>query len=439
MSIFGHRASELAQVVRALLSPKNGALPDTIPDPGQQRRLSAQPKVDRVTGADHRKKLANIRREISHKERELEQVDSEFGAAEEWAKRVEYRKKKKITQQQIFELHKELEAENERAEDRRRAFDQRQRIRERISGLREVTRAKKGGVEPPTVEQVQEHRQKILQLRNELRAAKERGREEVGPVTGALPDFIIVGAPKCGTTSLYYLLTEHPYVEPAAAKELHFFSSHFDLGLEWYRRCFPRPTYKDGRRTITGEATPSYLFDPYAPERAATTVPEARLIVVLRNPVDRAYSLYQMAMRKGWETTTTFEEAIGAKQAVGALTKADEAVEEGSHAALDDNSWYLSGGVYVDQLVRWSSFFSEEQMLVLKSENFSKRPQDTLKLVLEFLNLPEWEPKVNELNKKRHEGGYEQEMHPATRRRLEEYFEPHNSRLYALLGVDFGW
>lgn len=146
-----------------------------------------------------------------------------------------------------------------------------------------------------------------------------------------------------------------------------------------------------------------------------------------------------MAMRKGWETTTTFEEAIGAKQAVGPLTKADEASEEGSHAALDDNSWYLSGGVYVDQLVRWSSFFSEEQMLVLKSENFSRRPQDTLKLVLEFLDLPEWEPKVNELNKKRHEGGYEQEMHPATRRRLEEYFEPHNSRLYALLGVDFGW
>lgn len=179
MSIFGHRASELARVVRALLSPKNGALPDTIPDPGQQRRLSDQPKVDRVTGADHGKKLANIRREISHKERPLEQVDSEFEAAEEWAKRVEYREKKKITQQ-IFELQKELEAERERAKVRRRAFDQRQRIRERISGLREEMRAKKDGVEPPTVEQVQEHRQKILQLRNELRAAKERGRGKPG-------------------------------------------------------------------------------------------------------------------------------------------------------------------------------------------------------------------------------------------------------------------
>jgi hypothetical protein len=439
LSILGHKANAVARRVRALLSPKNGALQDAIPDVGQQRRLSDQPKVDRGTRAEYRKKLADIRQQISHKERELERVDSEFEAAEEWAKRVEYREKKKTTQQQVFELHKELEAEKERAKDRRRAFEQKQRIRERISGLREEIRAKQDGVKPLTGAQVQWHRQEIRHLRNELRTVRERRVVEAGPATGALPDFIIVGAPKCGTTSLYYLLTEHPYVEPAAAKELHFFSSHFDLGLEWYRRCFPRPRYKAGRRTITGEATPSYLFDPYAPERVANTVPEARLIVMLRNPVDRAYSLYQMAMRKGWDTTTTFEEAIGAKQAVGPLTKADAAPEQGSHAVVDDNSWYLSGGVYVDQLVRWSSLFSDERILVLKSENFWVRPQDTLELVLEFLDLPEWEPEVNVLNKKRHAGGYKEEMHPATRRRLEEYFEPHNRRLYALLGEDFGW
>jgi Sulfotransferase domain len=414
-------------------------LRDAIPDVRQQRRLSDRPQVDRGTWAEHRMKVADIRRQISRKERDLEGVDREFEAAEEWAKRVEYREKKKVTQQQVFELHKALEAEKERARDRRRGFEQRQRIRERISGLREEIRARKDGGEPPTSEEVQEHRQEILQLRNELRAVKERRMVEDGPATGALPDFIIIGAPKCGTTSLYYLLAEHPYVEPAAAKELHFFSSHFDLGLDWYRRCFPRPRYKDGRRTITGEATPSYLFDPYAPQRVAAAVPEARLIVVLRNPVDRAYSLYQMAMRKGWDSTTSFEEAIGAIQTLGSLPPGGGAPEYGIHNALDENSWYLSGGVYVDQLVRWSQYFSDEQMLVIKSEDFSKRPQATLKAVLEFLDLPEWEPEINELNKKRHEGGYIQEMHPATRRRLEEYFEPHNRRLYAFLGEDLGW
>jgi hypothetical protein len=90
----------------------------------------------------------------------------------------------------------------------------------------------------------------------------------------------------------------------------------------------------------------------------------------------------------------------------------------------------------VDQLLRWSKFFDGEQMLVLKSEDFFERTTDTLKLVQSFLDLPDWEPKTWEIHKK---GDYEQEMDPATRRRLEEFFEPHNRRLYEFLGVDFGW
>jgi len=93
----------------------------------------------------------------------------------------------------------------------------------------------------------------------------------------------------------------------------------------------------------------------------------------------------------------------------------------------------------VDQLLRWSKFFDDEQMLVLKSEDFFERPVETLKVVLDFLNLPDWEPPVSELQKKRHKGSYEQEMNPATRWRLKEFFEPHNRRLYDYLGVDFGW
>jgi hypothetical protein len=101
----------------------------------------------------------------------------------------------------------------------------------------------------------------------------------------------------------------------------------------------------------------------------------------------------------------------------------------------------LSRGVYVNQLLRWSEFFRKEQMLVLKSEDFFERPVETLKVVLDYLDLPEWEPKASELQnkKRRHEGGYEQQMDPSTRRRLKAFFEPHNRRLYDYLGVDFGW
>ena len=284
--------------------------------------------------------------------------------------------------------------------------------------------------------------QEIFQLEREIRTSNERaGSEEQG--VGALPDFLIIGAMKSGTTFLYNLLTLHPLVEPAAAKELHYFDNLIEEeDSEWYRRCFPQPRWEDGRRTITGEATPSYLPHPHAPERVAEVVPLARLIALLRNPVDRAYSDHQQKARKN-RVNRTFEETIVAKKVRqhGKGGKTSEREDREDHVGLDDDSNYLSRGIYVDQLMRWSRFFGDEQMLVLKSEDLFERPQDTLKLVLNFLDLPDWEPEAWEkIPKKRNKNrAHEQKMDPATRRRLEEYFEPHNRRLYEYLGVDLGW
>src|SRR3712207_7034735 len=146
--------------------------------------------------------------------------------------------------------------------------------------------------------------QEIFQLERERRAAHEQR-----AVTGALPDFVIIGGKKCGTTFLYHLLGQHPLVEPPASKELHFFDALFDEGIAWYRQCFPAPRWANRRRTITGEASP-YIAHLHAPERMAQVIPKARLIALLRNPVERAYSDYQMAARKDREHKT-FEEAIG--------------------------------------------------------------------------------------------------------------------------------
>jgi hypothetical protein len=290
--------------------------------------------------------------------------------------------------------------------------------------------------------------QEIFELRRELHTAKEQGPQTAPDgrptpqatdesAVGALPDFFIIGAKKCGTTFLYHLLTQHPHVEHAASKEMHFFDALFDEGIEWYCRCFPTPRWKDGRRTITGEATP-LMAHRRAPRRMAEVIPQARLIALLRNPVDRAYSDFQQVACKGRETRT-FEEAIGA-QKTQPLGKEGNTSENEGLISLDDDSEYLTRSIYVDQLLRWSKFFRNEQMLVLKSEDFFERTADTLKLVLDFLNLPDWEPQAREIiPKKRNKGGYEQKMHPATKRRLEEYFEPHNRRLYEYLGVDFEW
>jgi hypothetical protein len=275
--------------------------------------------------------------------------------------------------------------------------------------------------------ELKETRLEIFHLNNELDAMKALvenagdvlSAEEVsgGPDVGTLPDFVIIGAQKGGTSFLYHLLTLHPLVEPAARKELHFFDNPelFDYGAEWYQRCFPRLGSKDGQRSITGEATPYYLFDPPVAKRMAQMVPKARLIALLRNPIDRAYSHYQMQVKRGTEPRT-FEEAI-----------------EQQHSS------YMSRGIYVDQLQRWFEFFGKEQMLILKSEDFFERPVDILKVVLAFLDLPEWQPEASELQQRRHSGTYKQKMDPSTRQRLEAYFEPHNQRLYECLDVDFGW
>jgi hypothetical protein len=275
--------------------------------------------------------------------------------------------------------------------------------------------------------------QEIFQLKNELRAAKEKlesasdnraaAQMAVGSTTGALPDFVIIGAMRCGTSALYAILSQHQHVERAATKELHYFDRFFEQGIDWYSRCFPAPKWIDGRRSITGEATPKYLPDPSVPERMAQVIPQARLIVLLRNPIDRAYSHYRHELSHIGETRG-FEEAI------------IEAEKTQPH----DPFGYLSRGIYVDQLVSWSKFFNEEQMLVLKSEHFFERPQETLKLVLGFLDLPDWESPFSRPPQNR--GYYRRKnykMDPDIRLRLQEYFRPHNQRLYEYLGVDFGW
>jgi hypothetical protein len=285
----------------------------------------------------------------------------------------------------------------------------------------------------------------IFRLRNELHATKERvegvpdGRPALQaggePKTGALPDFLIIGTAKGGTNSLYQLLTRHPNVEPAALKGLQYFSKRFDKGTDWYRSQFPPPRWKDGRRSITGEATPRYLYHPLVPERTAEVVPQARLIVLLRNPVDRTYSHYHERVSDMRESRS-FEDALEAEMEWLSSSKEDGAFEREPRANRPPFP-YLEMGIYVDQLLRWSKFFSNEQVLVLKSEDLFERELYTLKLVLDFLDLPDWEP--DGASKICNKGHYKQKMDPATRQWLEDYFEPRNQRLYEYLGVDFGW
>jgi Sulfotransferase domain len=256
-----------------------------------------------------------------------------------------------------------------------------------------------------------------------------------------LPDFIIIGAQKGGTTSLYHYLAQHPSVAPALKKEVHFFDSNFSKGLRWYRAQFSSSFYRYyaknvwRRDLITGEASPYYILHPQTPKRVFETVPEAKLIVLLRSPVDRAYSHYQHNVRKRREPLS-FEEAIKAEpdRLRGECEKmlADENYVSFNHSKYS----YLARGIYLDQLKMWLNFFPREQLLVLKSEDFFANPAVIYRQVLEFLNLPDWELKTYETY---FAGCYRTTMAPSTRKYLVDYFAPHNQRLYQYLGMDWGW
>lgn len=256
-----------------------------------------------------------------------------------------------------------------------------------------------------------------------------------------LPNFIIIGAQKCGTTSLYQYLSEHPQVIPALKKEIHFFDDmEFGKGLNWYRAYFPLSIQKyyakifNGQRKITGEASPYYIFYPHSPKRISAVAPNVKFIIMLRNPVDRAFSHYYHQVRKGRENLG-FTEAIDAEEErlKGELERMinDETYYSRNYWAYS----YLARGRYAEQLKVWLNFFQRENFLIINSERFFISPAEEFKETLRFLELEPVELK----NYMASNAGSYHKMPDMTRKQLVEYFKPHNQRLYKLIGCDLKW
>lgn len=274
-------------------------------------------------------------------------------------------------------------------------------------------------------------------------AANNFYRTATGPMR-LLPDFIIIGVARAGTTSLYNYLIEHPNIAPASRKEVHFFDYNFQKGMAWYRGQFPYSIQKyfvesiQKKDFITGEASPYYIFHPNAGKRLVQFVPNARLIVLLRNPIERAFSHY--CWEVGWgDEKLSFEDAIACEEErikVGEEKLASHYIFNHQHYS------YLARGLYADQLESWFSLFPREQFLILKSEDMYVDPAGIFKQTIAFLNVPFSEPKAlkkeyKQYNKPKYVPP--KKIDPELRKHLVEYFEPHNARLYQLLGRDFGW
>src|SRR3954447_1356946 len=188
-----------------------------------------------------------------------------------------------------------------------------------------------------------------------------------------LPDFLLIGGQRCGTTSLHGYIARHPGVGSAFRKEVSFFDANWTRGPNWYRAHFPTVVTRDwverrhGHGFVCGESTPYYLFHPAVPKRVASLLPDVRLIAVLRNPVDRAYSAYQLQRAIGTEPLS-FEDAIAAEdeRLAGEEERllADPAYRSPAHRHFS----YQARGRYAEQLERWFARFPRERFLILSSD-----------------------------------------------------------------------
>jgi hypothetical protein len=247
-----------------------------------------------------------------------------------------------------------------------------------------------------------------------------------------LPDFLVLGAQKAGTTALYEYLRRHPKITGPSWKEVSFFDRHWARGESWYRGNFPNLARTRGK--LVGEASPSYVFHPLAPQRVQEVVPEARLIVLVRNPVDRALSQYNHEVALGREPLP-FEEALDAEEE--RLRREDERMA--ADPRYFSREWwshtYKARGRYAEQLDRWLAVFPPEQLLVLPSDDLGSDPARAHAQVLEFLGAA---PQRLDSYPRVYEREYAP-MKPETRERLAAEFEEPNRRLYELLGRDLGW
>ncbi len=252
----------------------------------------------------------------------------------------------------------------------------------------------------------------------------------------ALPNFLIIGAQKSGTTSLYNYLTNYPEILPALQKEIYFFDLHFNKGLTWYRKFFPlRSNLNNNYKRFTLEASASYLFYPHAPKRVKQTLGEIKLIVLLRNPIDRAFSNYKWEKRRGRENRT-FEEVISTEEELAKTEMRKMIKDENYYSYKYRNFAYLNKGIYVNQLERWVEYFPKSNLLVIESNELFKDPECVLKKISHFLGIQEW--KLNEypiLNK----SGDKSDMTDKTRKQLLDYFHPHNTKLFDFLNKRFPW
>lgn len=194
------------------------------------------------------------------------------------------------------------------------------------------------------------------------------------------PDFLIIGGQRCGTTSLFDALSSHSQMAPPPVRELHYFDLNYHRGARWYGRNFRR---RPGM--CSGESSPYYLFHPDVPTRVAADLPGVRLIVLLRDPIDRAWSQHQFNVAAGRENLGFLDALSAENERVGAAKVPNRPSRFWPHR---DHS-YVRRGDYKTQLDRWFEVVDQRSVLLLRSAELYADPRSVHRQVLSHLGLPD--------------------------------------------------
>ena len=256
-----------------------------------------------------------------------------------------------------------------------------------------------------------------------------------------LPDFLIIGAQRAGTTSLYRYLMQHPSVSGCLlGKGAHYFDIDYARGEGWYRGHFPTNARKQvalmrGSGLLVGEGSPYYLFHPLVPARVAELLPNVRLIAMLRDPTLRAYSHYRHFVRRGIEPLPTFEAALDAEPQ-RLHGEVERLLADPAYRAWNLQHFsYVARGLYAEQLDRWLERFPRERLLLIKSEDFFAEPARSYASVESFLGLDHHPPARFERFNAEEPGAILQD----TRERLRARFDQPDRDLADRFGSAFRW
>jgi len=247
------------------------------------------------------------------------------------------------------------------------------------------------------------------------------------------PKFIIIGAQRSGTTSLYYNLCNHPDIISSTEKQVNYFNYNYEKGLDWYKSHFPDKVLINllNQNIVSGEASPEYMITPFVPYRIHQQIPEIKIIIILRDPIKRAYSQYSHNVRNG-------EEHLPFSKAIRLENKRLESIKKKYCDFYTRKEYYrytyVERGKYSHYIDMWKKYFDPKKIHILKSESFFENPNEELNKIYTFLGLDHYNiSHIDHYNK----GEYKRKMDIKDLNYLKTIYSQWNAKLSTKYNIDY--